>query len=260
MDPATLAGTTTGFILAFAFLTHILIQYEDFLDDRKLYVGSAFGFISAVIAYLVEQLGIFGFSVENVDKDASFAFISIFGIALLHTALKGMSLNHKSIREGKDRNIAFYGASFGFIFGAVYVTVIISKVLTAGEIAGDSEAHILYPLLFLLSLGIILFQGSTGLIMGWGVAQDRLYNYFIRISLLHMFMNLFFFLSAVGLTPFYLTVFLVVSYGSLLYVYSYREVLPSSLTKEQRKMLFPSGRPVSRQLSHVSKTRDSSKK
>jgi len=213
-------------------------------------VGSGFGFISAVIAYLVEQLGIFGFGVEDISTDSSFAFISIFGIALVHTAMKGLSLNHPTIQDGKDRNIAFYGASFGFIFGAVYVTVIISKVLTAGQIAGHSEAYYLYPLLFLLSVGIILFHGSTGLIMGYGVSQGRLHAYFIRISLVHIFLNVFFFLSAVNLVPYRLTVLLVVSYGTLLYVYAYREVLPESLTKEQRKNLFlDSGRPPSRQLS-----------
>jgi len=130
------------------------------------------------------------------------------------------------------------------------VTVIISKVLTAGQIAGHSEAYYLYPLLFLLSLGIILFQGSTGLIMGYGVSQGRLHAYFRNISLLHIFLNVFFFLSAVNLLPYYLTVILVLAYGTLLYIYAYQEVLPNSLTKEQRKKLFSEGgRPPSRQLS-----------
>ena len=83
MDPETFVGSAVGFIFAIGFLTHLLIKYEEFLNDRKLYVGSGMGFISAIIAYIIEQLGIFSFHVEDMAKDSSTAFISIFGIAIL---------------------------------------------------------------------------------------------------------------------------------------------------------------------------------
>ncbi|MCK4614587.1 MAG: hypothetical protein KAU14_07280 [Thermoplasmata archaeon] len=256
MDFETFIGTAIGFTLAIAFLTHLLIKYEDFLDDRKLYIGSGFGFICAIIAYLVEQMGVFSFHVEDVAKDSSLAFISIFGIAILHTAMKGLSLNHRMLREGKDWNIAFYGTSFGFIFGAVYVTVLISKSLKSGDLEGEFD-HIL---LFLLALGMILFQGSTSVIMGWGIPQGKLFLFFRNIVLVHIFMNVFIFLSAVNLIPPFLMVSLVLAYGILLYTYAYRVVLPASLTKDQRKKLFSMGRPIGKRLSRLPASKTSKDK
>ena len=248
MDTGTLAGSTIGFVLAMVFLTHMLIRYEDFLNDKKLARGFAYGFVAAVVAYIVEQTGVFSFNVQDMERDSSVAFISIFGIAILHTALKGMALNHRSLWDGKDMNIPFYGAFFGFIFGAVYVTVIISKTLRGGEVDGYLEP----VLLFLLALGMILFQGSTSVIMGWGIPKLKLYGFFARVVLAHIFLNVFIFLSAVGLIPYALMVLLTLVYGFMLYGYSYQVVLPESLTKEQRKELYPTTRPMSKRLSRLS--------
>ena len=249
MDSPTLIGSTIGFVLAMLFLTHALAKYEDFLNDKKLARGFAFGFIAAVLAYIVEQVGIFSFNVQDMERDSPIAFVSIFGIAILHTALKGMALNHNSLWDKKDMNVPFYGAFFGFIFGAVYVTVIISKTLTSGEVDGYVEPI----LLFLLALGMIMFQGSTSIIMGWGVPKGKLIPYFIKLSLAHIFMNIFIFLSAVNIIPFFLTVLMIVVYGFFLYGFCYQVVLPDSLTNEQRKELFPTERPFRRQLSRLSK-------
>lgn len=253
MDNETLVGTTVGFILAFAFLTHILMEYEKFMDEKKLATGFGFGFLSAVVAYLVEQLGIFGFT-----SDPYFSFYSIFGIAVVHTALKGMSLNHHRFTEGKDPNIAFYGAYYGFTFGAVYVTVIISKVLKGGEMGGHTEPYIIIPMLFFLSLGMILFQGSTSLIMGYGVSQGKVFTYFRNISVIHIFMNIFFFLNVLYNYLLPLTTALVLVFGTFLYMYSYRVILPLSLTKEQKKEMFPTLRPIGKQLSRKSLSKQSS--
>jgi len=247
MDQPTLAGTIIGFVAAMGFITHLLMKYEAYLDDRKLAIGFTMGFISGVIAFLVEQAGIFSFNVEDIEADSFLAFISIFGIAILHTALKGMGLNHKSLREGDDRNIAFYGTFFGFIFGAVYVTVIVSKSLKSGDIDSIAEGI----LLVLLSLGMVMFQGSTSIIMGWGIPNGKLFAMFGKISLAHIFMNLFIFMNAVNLIPSYLMVFFVLAFGLLLYTYCYQVVLPESLTKEQRRKLFPQDRLVRRQLSKL---------
>jgi len=257
MDAETLTGTTIGFILAFGFLTHTLIRYEDYLDDKKLARGFMFGFGSAVIAYIMEQVGFFSFAVQDVSRDSSLAFISIFGIAFLHTALKGMALSRSSFWDGKDWNIPFYGAAFGFTFGAVYVTVIISKTLKSGEVDGIVEPI----LLFLLALGMILFQGSTSIIMGWGIPKQKLVPYFVKLSIAHIFLNSFIFLSAVGLIPFSLMVSLILVFGFFLYGFTYQVVLPDSLTKEQKKELFSAPpRPISKQLSRLSSSTGLSKK
>jgi hypothetical protein len=247
MDTGTLTGSTVGFVLAMVFITHMLVRYEEFLNDKKLARGFLYGFIAAVIAYLVEQLGFFSFNVQDMERDVGPAFISIFGIAVLHTAMKGLALNHKALWDGKDMNVPFYGAFYGFIFGAVYVTVIISKTLNTGEVDGWEPVF-----LFILAVGIILFHGSTSVIMGWGVAKLRMHGYAARIALLHIFLNVLIFLSAVGLIPYGLMVVLSLMYGSLLYGFAYQVVLPESLTKEQRKKLFPTVRPVGRRLSRLS--------
>jgi hypothetical protein len=244
MDSPTLAGSTIGFILAIVFLTHSLIRYEEFLNDKKLGRGFMFGFVFAILAYIIEQAGFFSFAVQDVERDSSLAFISIFGIAFLHTAMKGMALNHRSLWDGKDVNVPFYGAFYGFIFGAIYVTVIISKNLSSGEIDGVIEPL----LLFLLAVGMILFQGSTSIIMGWGIPRGRLFQYFLYVSLAHIFMNIFIFLGAVGLIPFALTVIMILVYGFFLYGFCFQVILPDSLSREQSKELFPSERPISRRL------------
>ncbi len=255
MDVETLTGTIIGFVTAIALLTHQLIRYEDYLNDRKLYIGSGLGFISAFVAYIFEQLGIFSFYVSGSPEDYSRAFVSIFGIAILHTALKGYSLNRASLREGKDPNIAFYGAAFGYIFGAVYVTILVSKSLKSG----DASTPIEFILLLLLSIGVILFQGSTGVIMGWGVSRGEMLKFFAYVTGAHIFLNSVIFLRAVFLIPSPLMVAFVLAYGVFLYAYTYRVVLPASLTKEQRKKLFGEKRGPTRRLSESSKSRNNAR-
>lgn len=245
MDIPTLIGSTTGFLLAIIFLTHALVRYEDFLNDKKLARGFAFGFVAAVLAYLVEQVGIFSFSVQDMERDSPVAFVSIFGIAILHTALKGMALNHRSLWDGKDMNVPFYGAFFGFIFGAVYVTVIISKAVTGGYADNVSES----VALFCIALGMMLFHGSTSILMGWGIPRGKLFSFSVKLTVAHIFMNLFIFLSAVNIIPYLLTALVVASYGLFLYGFCYRAVLPNSLSRDQEQILYPRGRPISRQLS-----------
>lgn len=254
MDQETVAGTTVGFLLAMIFITHQLVKYEKYLDDRKLAIGFTMGFVSGMLAFLVEQVGIFSFNVEDIAQDSSRAFISIFGIAVLHSALKGMFLNHKSLTEGDDQNIAFYGSLFGFFFGAIYVTVLISKSLKSGDLDGPFE----FILLGLLSVGMVLFQGSTSVVMGWAVSKGKLYRYFGIISISHMIMNVFIFLSAVNLIPPFLMVLFILVYGILFYVYCHQHILPTSLTRVQARELRVEMKPSKKRLSRLAKDTTSS--
>ncbi len=255
MDQETLAGTTVGFLLAMIFITHQLVKYEKYLDDRKLAIGFTMGFVSGMLAFLVEQIGIFSFNVEDITQDSSRAFISIFGIAFLHTALKGMFLNHKSLTDGKDQNIAFYGSLFGFFFGAIYVTVLISKSLKSGDLDGPFE----FILLGLLSVGMVLFQGSTSVVIGWAVSKGQLYRYFGIISASHMIMNVFIFMSAVNLIPPFLMVLFVLVYGILFYMYCHQHILPTSLTRDQVRKLNVETKQSRKRLSRLATNVNTSK-
>jgi len=233
---ATFVGSLMSFLPAFILMTHLLNRYESRLDDRKMYKGFFGGIVLALVVYLFMLIGFIGFVIEDGDEEeiargVSKAFWSIPALAFMISALMAWFMNRKGFR-GKEET-SFYGAAMGFGFSSMFAFIMVSRPMVRGELDSDYEILLLIP----LALGIVLIQGSIGSVMGYGCVHGMLIKSFFYGGLLHVLMNICFFMRALGYIPQELLAALALFYGSLLYMYVYARLLPRGLTRGERMKL-----------------------
>lgn len=232
----TFIGSIIGFVPAIYFMFHSLKKYEHFLNDRKMFLSFGGGFFVAIIAGFFEMVGIFSLDYTNYldggdiseSTAIGFSIVSIFGIAIVHEAVKTMVLNHPKFLGKKDT--LYYGASLGFGFAAMYVFLIVIWGLTQEKL---ETIDFVYAIILLV--GITLLHGSLGVIIGYGCSNFKTKKYFVIATFLHVILNFVLFLRGWEVINKPISAFFVLAYGSLLYLYIYYNVLPTALTEEQKK-------------------------
>lgn len=226
-------GSIIGFAPAIYFMFHSLKKYEQFLNERKLFLTFGGGFFLAIIAGMFEISGFLSLNYTNyLDADKTnessavvFSFISILGIAVVHEAVKTMVLNHPKFLGKKET--LYYGSSLGFGFSAMYIYIIL--------IWGMGKENIDIVLATILLTGIILLQGSFGIIIGYGCSNFKTKRYFAIATFLHVILNFVLFIYFLKKIIYPILAVFVLAYGIFLYLYVYFNVLPTALTTEQKK-------------------------
>lgn len=141
-----------GIIVTLIILWYSLRRYEGHFSERKLFLsflaGIAMGFVIIVL--------------EFVTSDVGLLYIILFPAVEQFSKL--MIMNLKTFQ--KKREAPFYGLSIGLGFGAIFVPLSTLMITTA---MGTDVLFLIISLLF--GIGVVLFHGATGCMLGYGVAS-----------------------------------------------------------------------------------------
>jgi hypothetical protein len=207
------ASLFIGIIPALLLLYISLKGYEGRFKDKLIFltfiVGIIIGFISAVIELFTNQIGII-------------LYIVLFPV--LEQLFKTIVLNIGRFQEKQHTTI--YGLSLGLGFGSVFTP--------AAIIMGNfQEINPAFIAAIIGSLGIILFHGATGLIIGYGVYVHKLPTYLtVAILLGFIITTVMVVTNTLGVS--YLQISIVL-YGSIVYWYATKKIMPRILDESQRR-------------------------
>jgi hypothetical protein len=202
-----------GIIPALIILYIGLKGYEGYFKDKLIFltfiVGIIIGFISAVIELFTRDIGL---------------IIYIILYPVLEQLFKTIVLNLGRFQEKQETTI--YGLSLGLGFGSVFTP--------AAIIMGNfTEINVAFIAAIIGSLGIILFQAATGVIIGYGVYSHKLSTYLTFAILLQIPIT-----TVIGVTNLfsisYVQISLVV-YGIIVYWFATKKIMPRILEESQRR-------------------------
>jgi hypothetical protein len=149
---------------------------QPFFDDRVVFTYLAIGLVIGVIIYASQSY-----------FDMSFILFALL-FAVLEEMIKLVLLNLKRFRGKLDTS--FYGLTIGLGiggamgFGAVFQSL---PVLNFGE---TSVAVLNAGIIVVLAVQFCLLHGSTGALIGVGVARSMPFSYFSQAVLYHLAFNL----------------------------------------------------------------------
>jgi|GEM_PF-414246 len=220
------ASLFLGIIPALVLLFIGLKGFEGHFKEKTMFIvfigGIISGFISAVIELLTASVGIF----------------YIFLFPILEQVFKTMILNIGRFQRKKET--AIYGLTLGLGFGSIFtpVSILLSNVQTTD--------YLLFSLVLFGAFGIIIFQGATGAIIGYGVYEGKLSKYLLFVILLHLPITTLIFITNFTIYNFYFVGYLqiiiivllqigLVLYGTVLYWYATKKIMPRILSRSQRR-------------------------
>jgi len=202
------ASLFLGIIPALILLYISIKGYEHHAKPKNIYVSFIVGIVIGFIASIIELL---------TSADVGLSFIILYPI--LEQLFKVIILNARRLQE-KQATVV-YGLVLGLGFGAISTPV----SLIIGNIQGGD--YTLLGLVIIGSTGIIMFQGATGVLIGYGVYTNKLWTYVVFSVLIHIPITVGVFLSSF-LTFSYAQIVVVLCmffYGAFLYWYATRRIM-----------------------------------
>ena len=212
------ASLFLGIIPALLFLLISVRGYEGFLKQKNIFLafigGIIIGFVAAVL--------------EIYTGDVLIYIILAFPV--FEQLFKTIILNIGRLQE--KRETVIYGLTLGLGFGAVSTSAsIIRGTIKAGD-------YLTFGLVIFGSFGIIMLQGATGILIGYGVYKKELTKWVISAILLQISFNLGLEILSLSIPQtssiFYIVPYLFV-YGLIIYWYGVRKVMPRILLESQRR-------------------------
>jgi len=199
---------------------------KSLFDDRRVFfafaVGLGFGAISSSLTYAISTAGLG-------------IVVPLIAAALFEESFKLVYLNRKGYRGRFDAT--FYGLSLGVGSAAA---------LSMASVYNANRFLLLSPQLPLLATALVLFSismtmilASTGALIGFGSAQEKVLGYFVRAFLTrfsHLAILLFFFVGTDDILS-WSSLAASLVFAGVVYAFVYREVLPETLPKDLRRQL-----------------------
>ena len=199
---------------------------KSLFDDRRVFfafaVGLGFGAISSSLTYAISTAGLG-------------IVVPLIAAALFEESFKLVYLNRKGYRGRFDAT--FYGLSLGVGSAAA---------LSMASVYNANRFLLLSPQLLQLATALVLFSismttilASTGALIGFGSAQEKVLGYFVRAFLTrfsHLAILLFFFVGTDDILS-WSSLAASLVFAGIVYAFVYREVLPETLPKDLRRQL-----------------------
>lgn len=216
MDPGLIFGPL-GLVPAIFILYLTLGPYENIFEDKIVFLSFIGGIVLGTVVLLIEANLMFSFDFTEAIYIDIIILLSIL-FAFLDQLSKLIIVNlprfhHKSITS-------IYGASLGIGFGTPAGAVLLTNIdLLTLEGA----------LAILLALSFMLFNSSTGALIGLGVGLGKRWKYFFYTFLAGIFfwpLVITLVLARTQIPPVYPLVFL---YSLGIYIYLHRSFLPNLL-------------------------------
>jgi hypothetical protein len=207
------ASLFLGIIPALFILFIGLKGYDGYYKEKNVFLSFIIGIILGVIAAAIEIITL------------SIGFLIIILFPILEQIIKLMALNIGRLH--REKSTVIYGLSLGLGFGSVFtpITLILANF--------ETESIILIASVIIGSIGIILLQGATGIILGYGVFQGKILKYYVLVILIHIPFTTWFFLT--GFYKIEQTQILLIFYGLIVYWYSSNKLMKKILDINKHK-------------------------
>jgi len=208
------ASLFLGIIPALILLYISIKGYEGYYKDKLIFLTFIGGIIAGAITVII----------ETFSSGIGILFILLFPI--IEQLFKTMILNFGRFQRKKETTV--YGLTLGLGFGSIFTPF---SMVTANIQAGDL---FVLTLIVIGSIGIILLQGSTGVIIGYGIYDGKLLKYLLYAIILHLPIT-----SIIFLTQYFNLAYLqigLIIYGLIIYWYITTKIMSRILlNKRQRK-------------------------
>ncbi len=202
-----------GIIPALLLLWFGLRGYEGYYKDKNIFlmfiVGIILGFIIALIELFTASIGVI--------------YIILFPI--LEQMSKVIVLNLGRFHE--KRETVIYGLVLGLGFGSIFTP---ASLLVLGTQLQDTLTVLL---IVVGSIGIIFFQGASGVLVGYGVYSRKLMRYIFLAVLLEIPLTATVFVSEYLQRPYLQS--LIIVYGVIIFWYVDRYVMPRIREDSERR-------------------------
>ena len=213
-------GLIPALIIWFIFLKRYDGYYTDSGAFKTFMIGIFLGAISALIRIIF-----------NPDP-LLIIFLVLF--AFFEPLLKTIILNMGRLQRKKETII--YGLSLGLGFGTVFTPFLIIQAAAAFEGEGLIVTNSHLALITIGSIGVIIFHGATGAIIGYGVYKGNLIKYLLLAIILQIPFNVLFDLAHFYRTNFFSYVqFGLVVYGAIFFFYVVTKIMPQILKNSDKK-------------------------
>ena len=207
------ASLFLGIIPALLFLLISVRGYEGFLKQKNIFLafigGIIIGFVAAVL--------------EIYTGDVPIYIILVYPI--FEQFFKTIILNIGRLQE--KRETVIYGLTLGLGFGAVSTS---ASIMRGTISAGD---YLSLGLVVFGSFGIIMLQGATGVLIGFGVYKKELMKWVIFAIILQIIYNTGVMIIQ-PLSNFIIVIYLFV-FGVIIYWYATKKIMPRILLESQRR-------------------------
>lgn len=178
-----IAAAAAGFGPSVLLLYHTLRDYtfprveKPFFDDRKAFAFFALGVVLGMLIFAFEDWG------STIAAPETLLAL-VLGFAVMEELLKLVILNFPRFQRKVDT--AFYGLSLGLGISSTFTFATVYVFLLAVEHVQVQEA------LAVCILGVlfVLLHGSTGALIGVGVARGEVRGYFPEAVLIHILFGL----------------------------------------------------------------------
>jgi len=207
------ASLFLGIVPALIFLLISVRGYEGFLKQKNIFLafigGIIIGFAATVLEIYTGDLPIY----------------IILAYPVFEQLFKTIILNIGRLQE--KRETVIYGLTLGLGFGSVSTS---ASIMRGTISAGD---YLSLGLVIFGSLGIIMLQGATGVLIGYGVYKKELTKWVIAAILLQISYNIGIVIVQ-GLSIYIVVIYLFV-FGLIIYWYGTRKIMPRILLESQRR-------------------------
>jgi len=216
MDIVPQASLFLGIIPALIILYFCIKANEGEYKEKTIFlsfiVGIILGFVSAIVRWII--------------YDPLLVYIIL--LAFFEQLIKTIILNLGRFHE--KRETLFYGLSIGLGFGSVFTPFLI---IQGGTLPNTDISYILSVAIG--SFGIILFQGSTGALIGYGIYRGKLLLYLFACILIQIPFNFLIDFSRVINDPnnlLYQSGLFI--FGFFVFIYVYKKIIPQSISTRKR--------------------------
>lgn len=184
--------------------------HEGYIKHKTIYLAFIGGIIAGFIAAVI----------EIYTGDIPIYIIVVFPI--FEQLFKTMILNLRRLQEKQETVI--YGLTLGLGFGSVATS---ASIIRGTFQAGD---YLTLGLVVFGSCGIIMLQGATGALIGYGVFKGKLAKYVTTAVIIHMVLNAGLFIVPINFVVYYLFIL-----GLIVYWYTIKKILSRILVESQRR-------------------------
>lgn len=250
-----LVAAATTIAPALGILFYLLRRYEGYFEDARVFFSLTVGFFAGLVVAFLENV-LFAFDSDLFIEQAGLAtafVLFVAGYAFVETAAKTVVLGSSKFRKRKDT--PYYGAALGIGFGAMVGLQAVALALTRTQLLDrsiDANWVLVFLLILLSAAGTILAAGATGVWVGRGTAEGRLWRGLVHGALLTMptLVCVWFFRPAPAIIPAVASF----AYGLGLVVITQRRILDRIVPPEIRDQVLKERRREARRANQATQS------
>ncbi len=174
-----LVAAAVTILPALGALFYLLNRYEGYFEDARVFFALVVGFFAGLVVAFLENVA-FAFDSDRFIADAGPGTAFLFfvgGYALVESAAKTVVLGAGKFRKRKDT--PYYGAALGIGFGAMVGLQAVALGFDATGILDrpfGADWLLVAALIVLSALGTVLASAASGVFVGRGAAEGKLWR------------------------------------------------------------------------------------